>query len=167
MAATDKNIKVPKVINEMLYEDEEVITFISQSRLRNIVTPDSIFVTSHRVILYSPHTLGLRKAIEDYRYEDMANFKVERGILFSTIKIKQRFMSNDLVLENLPKGSVDKIARVVHEGIRRCGSGTKPVTTAPPTIESESDDPLKVLKLRYAKGEISKTEYEDMKQLLE
>ena len=160
--------EIPKAIKNMLYEDEEVITSIRQSRMAQIVTPDSIFVTNHRIILYSPHALGLRKSIEDYRYEDMANFKVERGIIFSTIKIKQRFMSNDFILGNLPKGSVDKIARVVHEGIRRCGSGTKPVsTTTPPTIEPESDDPLKVLKLRYAKGEISKTEYEDMKRLLE
>jgi hypothetical protein len=98
----------------------------------------------------------------------MANFKVERGIIFSTIKIKQRFMSNDLVLGNLPKGSVDKIARVVHEGIRRYGSGIKTDSAmATPVVKSEDDDPLKVLKLRYAKGEISKEEFEDMIRLLE
>lgn len=162
------NIKVPKAIKNMLYEDEEVITSISQSRMAHVVTPDSIFVTSHRIILYSPHALGLRKSIEDYRYEDMANFKVERGVIFSTIKIKQRFMSNDLVLGNLPKGSIDKIARVVHEGIRRCGSVSKPVSvTSTPAVDFQNEDPLKVLKLRYAKGEISKEEFEDMKQLLE
>jgi hypothetical protein len=48
----------------MLYEDEEVITSIRQSRMAQIVTPDSIFVTNHRIILYSPHALGLRKSIE-------------------------------------------------------------------------------------------------------
>jgi hypothetical protein len=160
--------ETPKAIKDMLYEDEEVITSISQSRMAHVVTPDSIFVTNHRIILYSPHALGLRKSIEDYRYEDMANFKVERGIIFSTIKIKQRFMSNDLVLGNLPKGSVDKIARVVHEGIRRYGSGEKTGPTTPTSVvESQEDDPLKVLKLRYAKGEISTEEFEEKKRLLE
>jgi len=168
MVTPDKELKIPKAITNMLYEDEEVITTIRQSRLREVITPDSIFVTNHRIILYSPHALGLRKTIEDYRYEDMANFKVERGIIFSTIKIKQRFMSNDLVLDNLPKGSVDKMAKVVHEGIRRCGSGARPgsVTTFP-VAEPQSEDPLKVLKLRYAKGEISQKEFEDMKRLLD
>ena len=77
-----------------------VITTIRQSRLKEVTAPDSIFVTNHRIIRYSPHALGLRKSIEDYRYEDMANFKAERGILFTTINIKQRFMSEDLILNN-------------------------------------------------------------------
>jgi hypothetical protein len=77
-------------------------------------------------------------------------------------------MSNDLVLGNLPKGSVDKIARVVHEGIRRYGSGEKTGPTTPTSVvESQEDDPLKVLKLRYAKGEISTEEFEEKKRLLE
>ncbi|UCE98458.1 MAG: SHOCT domain-containing protein [Dehalococcoidia bacterium] len=77
-------------------------------------------------------------------------------------------MSNDLVLSNLPKGSVDKISRLVHEGIRRYGSGDKTVSTTPNTvIQSQNDDPLKVLKLRYAKGEISTEEFEEKKRLLE
>jgi hypothetical protein len=162
------NKEIPKAIKNMLYEDEEVNASISQSRMAHVVTPDSIFVTNHRIILYSPHALGLRKSIEDYRYEDMANFKVERGIIFSTIKIKQRFMSNELVIGNLPKGSVDKVARLVHEGIRLHGSGSKPSSVRDtPIVESQNDDPLKVLKLRYAKGEISKEEFEDMKHLLD
>ena len=161
-------MKVPKVIEDILHEDEEVITTIRQSRLKEVVTPDSIFVTNHRLIRYSPHTLGLRKSIEDYRYEDMANFKVERGILFATIRIKQRFMSEDLILSNLPKDGVDQIARLVHEGIRRVGSGIKlGSATTPQHVEPQSEDPMKVLKLRYAKGEISKEEFEDMRQFLE
>jgi len=152
----------------MLYEDEEILASISQSRMAHVVSPDSIFVTNHRIILYSPHALGLRNSIEDYRYKDMANFKVERGIIFSTIKIKQRFMSNDLILDNLPKGSVDKISRLVHDGIRRYGSGEKTGSTTPsPVIEFQNDDPLKVLKLRYAKGEISTEEFAEKKRLLE
>ena len=151
-----------------MYEDEEVIETIRQSRLKEISTPDSIFVTNHRIILYSPRTFGLRKSIEDYRYEDMANIEVDKGIIFATIKITRRFMSKNLILGNLRKGNIDKVVRVIHEGIRRTGNGEKPGSvTVKQVVESQSDDPLKVLKLRYAKGEISKEEFVEMKQLLE
>jgi hypothetical protein len=167
MDETLKPVKVPGVISRMLYEDEEVLAAIRQSRLKKLFTPDSIFVTNHRIILYLPQSLGLRKTIEDYRYVDMANFKVDRGILFSTITITQRFMSNDLVLDGLPKVKADKIARVIHEGIRNLGSGAKPGSTAAYAgTESQPDNPLNVLKLRYARGEISQQQYEEMKKIL-
>jgi hypothetical protein len=164
----DKQIKIPKAIAAMLYEDETAIASIRQSRLRKMFTPDSIFITNHRIILYSPHTLGLRKTIEDYKYEDMANFKVDRGIFFSTIKITQRFMSNDFVLDNLPNGKIDNIARIIHEYIRQYGNGAKPrLSASTQSAEPQADDPLKVLKLRFARGEISQKEFEEMKRLLD
>ena len=35
------------------------------------------------------------------------------------------------------------------------------------TTKETEDDPLRILKIRYAKGEISQEEYEEMKQNLE
>ncbi len=167
MADNFKPVKVPKAISKMLYDDEMVITGIRQSRLRRLFTPDSIFVTNHRIILYAPKALGLRKTIEDYRYRDMANFKADRGILFTKITIKQRFMSNDLIIDSLPKGKADRVARIIHEGIRQLGNGAQPgMTNVPTGIETNSDDPLKVLKLRYARGEISQEQYEEMRRIL-
>ena len=168
MADIYKQVKVPGAIAKMLYTDETVIAKIRQSRLKKLFTPDSIFVTNQRIILYMPRTMGLRKTIEDYRYEDMANFKVDRGILFSTIVITQRFMSNDLVLNALPKGKADKIARIIHEGIRFYSNNPNPQTGyARPSFGQAADDPLKVLQLRYARGEISQEQYEEMKKVLE
>jgi hypothetical protein len=136
--------------------------------MTSLVTPDSIFVTNLRIIKYSPSTLGLRKAIEDYLYVDMANFKINKGIMLATITIRMRYSSDDLILDNLPKGKMDAISRVVNEGIRRAAEKLAPQSV--PTQhadESLSGDPLTLLKLRLAKGEISKEEFEDMKQLLE
>jgi hypothetical protein len=161
-----KPVKVPKAIAEMLYGDEVVLAHVKQSRWKRLFAPDSIFVTSHRIILYSPKALGLRKTIEDYRYQDMANFKADRGIFFTTLTITQRFMSNDLVINSLPKGKTDKIARIIHEGIRKMSSGGRPDAVNVPQ-GSQSDDPLTVLKLRYARGEIDQQQYEEMKRVLE
>jgi len=53
---------------------------------------------------------------------------------------------------------------VINEGIRRVTDKSAP---SQQVAESQSDNPLKVLKMRLAKGEISKEEFEEMKQLLE
>jgi hypothetical protein len=163
-----KTLKIPKAIKNMLLADEQVMAVIKQSRLKAAITPDSIIVTNHRIIRCSPSSLGLHKVIEDYRYEDMANLKIDKGILFATITIKRRFMSEDLILDNLREGQVDYIFRLIQENLRRMSSDT----TSPSTTEQRGpltppEDPLQVLKLRFARGEITKEEFEEMKKVLE
>lgn len=159
---------VPKAVRNMLRPDEHVIIAAQQSRVRSLVTPDSIFVTNLRIIKYSPSALGLRKAIEDYLYTDMANFKVKKGIMLATITIRMRYSSDDLFLGDLPKGKMDAISRVVNEGIRRTADKSAPQSVPTQQVtEPQSDDPLQVLKLRLAKGEITKEEFEDTKRLLD
>ena len=63
---------------------------------------------------------------------------------------------------------MDIISKVVNDGIMRARSGGIPqAATSQPASGLQSEDPLKLLKLRLAKGEITKEEYEDMKRLLE
>jgi hypothetical protein len=163
-----KTLKIPKAVTKMLLADEQVMAVIKQSRLKAAITPDSIIVTNHRIIRYSPSSLGLHKVIEDYRYEDMANLKIDKGILFATITIKRRFMSEDLILDNLPEGQVDYIFRLIQENLRRISSEiTSPGTTGQRTPLTSPEDPLQVLKLRFARGEITKEEFEEMKKVLE
>lgn len=168
MEEQEGTIAIPDAVKNILRPDEQVVAAVRQSRLKAVITPDSIVVTDQRIIRYSPSAFGLRKTIEDYRYEDMANFKVKKGIMFATITLRQRFMSDDLVLDNLPKDKMDIISKVVNEGILRAKSGAIPQALTPqPVSGPQSEDPLKLLKLRLAKGEITKEEYEDLKQLLE
>jgi len=163
-----KTLKIPKAIKKMLLADEQVMAVIKQSRLKAAITPDSIIITNQRIIRYSPSSLGLHKEIEDYRYEDMANLKIDKGILFATITVKRRFMSEDLILDNLPEGQVDYIFRLIQENLRRIGSATaSPVTADQQTPLTSSEDPLQVLKLRFARGEITKEQFEEMKKVLE
>jgi hypothetical protein len=163
-----KTIKVPNAIKKMLLADEQVMAVIKQSKLKAAITPDSIIITNHRIIRYSPSALGLHKEIEDYRYEDIANLKIDKGIMFATITVKRRFMSEDLILDNLPRSRADYISRVIQENLRRMSSGpTSPVTTNQRTPLTSPEDPLQVLKLRFARGEITKEQFEEMKSALE
>ena len=163
----NKAPKIPGSIKKMLLADEQVMAVIKQSRLKTAITPDSIIITNQRIIRYSPSNLGLHKEIEDYRYEDIANLKIDKGILFATITVKRRFMSEDLVLDNLPKGQVDYISRIVQENLRRISAPSSQITKNQYPMPPTSEDPLQVLRLRYAKGEITKEQFEEMKRALE
>ncbi|MDD5083130.1 MAG: PH domain-containing protein [Dehalococcoidales bacterium] len=159
------NTKVPRDIRQMLLADEKVRLAVKQSRWKALFTPDTIVVTNQRVIRYSPSGfLGLHKDIEDYRYEDMANFKISKGIMFATVTIGHRFLSESLVLDNLPKGAIDEISKAVEENIRKARGGIISQST---TSTEPLGDPLTVLKLRFARGEITKEQFEDMRRALE
>ena len=163
-----RTIKVPNAIKKTLLADEQVIAVVKQSRLKAAITPDSIIVTNQRIIRCSPSALGLRKEIEDYRYEDIANLKIDKGILFATITARRRFMSQDLVLDKLLKGQADYISRAIQENLGRMSSTNKfPVAANQPGPLAPLEDPLQVLKLRFARGEITKEQFEEMKRALE
>jgi len=163
-----KTLQVPNAIKKMLLADEQVLAVVKQSRLKAAITPDSIIVTNQRIIRCSPSALGLRKEIEDYRYEDIANLKIDKGILFATITAKRRFMSEDLILDKLLKGQADYISRVIQERLGRMSSAAKfPVATNQQVSLAPPEDPLQVLKLRFARGEITKEQFEEMKRALE
>jgi len=162
-----KTVKVPNAVKRMLLSDEQVKAVIKQSRLKAAMTPDSIIITDQRIIRYSPSALGLHKEIEDYRYEDIANLKVDRGIMFATITAKRRFMSEDLVLDKLRKDQADYISRAIQENLRRMSTATSQAAAGQQTPPAPPEDPLQVLKLRFARGEITKEQFEDMKRALE
>ena len=169
MNADGKTIRVPGAVKKLLLADEQVLAVIKQSRLKAAITPDSIIVTDQRIIRYSPSALGLHKEIEDYRYEDIANLKVDKGILFATITARRRFMSQDLVLDKLLKDQADYISRVIQEKLRGMSgaAASPPVATNQQTAATSPEDPLQVLKLRFARGEITKEQFEEMKRALE
>jgi hypothetical protein len=168
MGKKGKTLKVPNAIKKMLLADEQVLGVVKQSRLKAAITPDSIIVTNQRMIRLSPSALGLHKQIEDYRYEDIANLKIDRGILFATITAKRRFMSEDLILDKLPKGQADYISKVIQENLGRMTSiGRSQLAPNQQVPVTPPADPLQVLKLRFVRGEITKEQFEEMKRALE
>ncbi len=113
-----KEIKTPDAIKEILESDEKVLYGVQQAGLGGKITGlESVFVTTKRVIKMKPKTLGLRADIEDYLYKDMANVKLEKGILRSSISIVMRFRSDSLNIKNIPKEDAYKIFKAIDDGI--------------------------------------------------
>ena len=163
----EDHIEVPKQVEDMLLATEKVIATMKQSRLKAAMTPDTIIVTDERIIRYSPSALGIRKEIADYRYCDMANCRVNKGIMFATITIKQRFSGEDCVLENLPKGPMGRVSKLIQEKIKQTPGGLPATTASQPVASTQTESPLELLKLRLVKGEITKEQYQEMRQILE
>src|SRR3990172_11493399 len=120
--STDETVRIPGAVKKILNQGERVIAAITQSRMREMTTPDTIVVTDQRIIRCAPSAFGLRNEIQGYLYEDMANFVVQKGLMFATMTIRHRMMSDDLVIGDLPKGQMDKITKAVNEAIRRARS---------------------------------------------
>lgn len=113
-----KEIKTPDEIKEILESDEKVLYGVQQAGLGGKITGlESVFVTNKRVIKMKPKTLGLRADIEDYLYKDMANVKLDKGILRSSISIVMRFRSDSLNIKNIPKDDAYKIFKAIDDGI--------------------------------------------------
>lgn len=175
---TGIEIEVPKVIADMLTDSEEVLHSVQQARMKELITPNNIFITNKRVIVHKPRMLGLRKNIEDFKYIDMSNTIIDHGIIHSTIRIKMRFQPNEIFLEGIPKKVSREIFKTIQEGVAgRLGSAepTSPVpiiqnikTKAEPEMHKAMNkkELLSLLQTRYVKGEISKDEYDSMKKEL-
>jgi hypothetical protein len=163
MEQTKTHIKVPRDVSKMLLAGEQVLLAVKQSRWKVLFNPDTIVVTSQRVIRYSPSGfLGIHKAIEDYRYEDMANFKVRSGLFFAAVTISHRFNSESFILDSLPKSAMNGISKAVEENIGR----VRGTTNAKPAQADPSQDALATLKMRFARGEITKEQFEEMRHTL-
>ncbi|HEC96013.1 MAG TPA: SHOCT domain-containing protein [Euryarchaeota archaeon] len=71
-----------------------------------------------------------------------------------------RFLSETCYLRGIPNKSAARIFRTIQERI----ANVRSILSSPQPI---SEDPLKILKIRYAKGEITREEYLLMKRELE
>jgi hypothetical protein len=159
---TGLEIEIPRDIQDLLIPGEKILHAVRQARVEQVITPDSIFITTHRVIVRRPTTLGLRRNTTDYRYVDMANSRIEKGLINSSIYIEMRFLSEDCCLKGIPNKSAAEIFKTIQEQILRTRSGLS-LFEGSEAVE----DPLKILKVRFARGEITREEYLSMKKALE
>jgi len=154
--------KIDEIIKiaDRLDEDEKVIMVIRQTKNplkpgSSLITPDIIFATTKKIIIRNPSAFGLRQNIEIYNYEQIIDVKLEKGMFSSSISINVPGSIYDGYIDAIPKDDAENLLKIIYERIKQKKTSTS------------DDGPLTILKKRFAKGEITKEEYEEMKSVLE
>lgn len=130
-----------------------------------LITPKTLFATDKRLLIRDPNLLGLRSDVDAIPYSQINNVKLEKGVFTSKVMISSGNFNSDEqgYIDAIPKEKAAKIVAIINEGIRKSQTHITEVIQ-PKAVD---DDPLTILKRRFAKGEITKEEYEDMKKSLE
>jgi hypothetical protein len=155
-------------VRQILEVAEIIKTVARQSKIMpggSLVTPNIIFATDKRLIIRDPTALGLRAGMDSIPYSQINKVKLQKGAFTSEIIVDVgRFEGdNRKKIQAIPKKKASEILAIINGYIRQ----SQDVNNSPKTIIQNDDDPLKILKVRFAKGEISKEEYDDMKSALE
>ncbi len=169
-------------ISPRLDEGEKIIMSIRQSRIKPggaaIVTPNSIFVTPNRIIIRNPIRLGFGEHIEEYFYHQITNVRLEKGLMSSSLvfaipglteisKTDRKLMlwgrDSEGIIDAIPKAGAEAMYNYVRERIEEA----KLKKEEGKTPQNTATDPINELKVRYARGEITKEEFEEMKSVLE
>lgn len=136
-----KEIKVPTEVQNILGIDEKVLLAVQQAGIGGKVTGlESIFITNRRVIKMKPKTFGLRTDVEDCLYKDIANVKLDKGMLRSSISISMRFMSEPVSIESISKGDGDSVLKLIQAGIAGRLEEGKPAHLPDAEVSSSQTD---------------------------
>ena len=168
-------------IRDRLDEGESVVMWVRQSRIKpgsvGGINPNSIFVTEKRVIIRSPVTFGLGEHIEEYFYRQITNVRLEKGVMSASLVFYIPGMTELSksgrqmlwrkgergTIDAIPKKDAEDIYNYVRKRIRETreelDSRHRPVSVKPEAVK----DPLATIKDRYARGEITREEYNTMK----
>ena len=156
---------------EKILEPSEIIkTVARQSRIvpgGSVVTPNIIFATNKRLIIGDPNTLGLRAGVESIPYSQINKVHMEKGAFSSELVMdvgQYETGDNEQIIPAIPKNKASEILGIINQYVR---SSQNFDSHTPKVVAPKEDDPLKILKIRFAKGKISKEEYDEMKSALE
>ena len=184
----------PKKLMEHLEAGEALITGIKNARIG--AKPDYFFLTDVRIIYFDEKHLG-RYDLSSIPFAKLQEMNAQIGpIRYGSLKITSE-EGVTIDLDKIPKGNVELFVTALEDAINAIAvepksinvkkglmgkewSFTEPAemllrsrpesrapTPAPTPVAPASDDPLKALQMRFVKGEITKEQYEEMKQFLE
>ena len=173
-------------VKEFLDPDETVHIVAKQTRRKPggaiMLAPNSIIVSNKRLIITNPSMAGLRKSIQDFPYDKIVGIKLQKGIFTSTIDITTAGMGSqgkpghfgnrwgkgeDNAIDGIEKNKGDEIVKFVRTKMEEI-KNTNPQAANPQAASNPTtEDPLTLLKKRFVMGEITKEEFEEMKQILE
>ena len=110
-----------------------------------------MILTNQRVIIFG-RLFG--EEFESFSYDKITNVEAYKGLVLGRITINATGTSVRYV--NMQLEDVDYAAQIIREKIEESKNKEQ--------VKTIEDDPIQILKMRYAKGEISKEEFEQMKE---
>jgi hypothetical protein len=177
-----RHIDLPGPLRAYLHANETPLWRVQQTRLKHPITPHTLVATDQRLIVYRPTKLGLAFNIEDYNYVDIANVRIESGLFFSRISMKERFQGDDMAFPNIQKQAGEEFVRMVTDQTQRRQAGTplvsgrgpvapqaappQPAAPAVPAAPPADSQALQILQRRLAAGEITPEQYEQLRHVL-
>ncbi|MDO6491699.1 MULTISPECIES: PH domain-containing protein [unclassified Cellulophaga] len=107
--------KVLGKIGELLTKDEIVEYVAVQKKPAVNLSPDSIALTSKRIIFCRPKSFGLSMNFQDLLWKEIADCHMKEGILGATFTVKKLKGGGIISLDYLPKSQARLLYRYAQE----------------------------------------------------
>ena len=173
---TDKDEleEIQRIANRLV-KDEKVIFVAKQSRFKpggSKGSPDTLFVTSQRLIVRNPSMMGMRENFSSVNYDRISSLNVKKGFFSSTLKIMAEGFAGDI--DAVDKEKAEKIMSYIEEKMNqatttsavqssRTDTTATTTTTSNPQSSSAADELTKIARLKE-QGILSEAEFNQMKQ---
>jgi hypothetical protein len=165
---TDKNeLEEIRRIANRVGKDEKVIFVAKQSRFKpggSKGSPDTLYVTSKRLIVRNPSMMGMRENFALINYDKISSLNIEKGVFSSTLKIRADGFAGNI--DAIDKDKAERILSYIKERMDQATTSAVPsktdTTTTPNPQLSAADELTKIARLKE-QGILSESEFNQMK----
>jgi hypothetical protein len=166
---TDKNeLEEIRRIANRVGKDEKVIFVAKQSRFKpggSKGSPDTLYVTSKRLIVRNPSMMGMRENFALINYDKISSLNIEKGVFSSTLKIRADGFAGNI--DAIDKDKAERILSYIKERMDQATTTSAVHSTTDTTIPnpqlSAADELTKIARLKE-QGILSEAEFNQMKQ---
>ena len=166
---TDKNeLEEIRRIANRVGKDEKVIFVAKQSRFKpggSKGSPDTLYVTSKRLIVRNPSMMGMRENFALINYDKISSLNIEKGVFSSTLKIRADGFAGNI--DAVDKDKAERILSYIKERMDQATTTSAVHSTTDTTIPnpqlSAADELTKIARLKE-QGILSEAEFNQMKQ---
>ncbi|MCD6088357.1 PH domain-containing protein [Candidatus Bathyarchaeota archaeon] len=171
-----KNVKekwIREIQERVISPDEELIAVIKgaiesewapltpevDKSKKGFVMPRSgvLGCTTHKIFFYMPKILG-RWEVETAPLDQISSIQFTKGLIEGRIHLT--VFNDEKVIKWIDNEDGAIMTKIIEKECIKMKEMKK-------VTRLKEEDPVKILKIRFAKGEISKEEYEEMKKILE